>query len=45
MRDGVKVNDTGEELVIPVGLRGPIGNHPQDLDIASIDTVEPRSID
>jgi len=45
MGDGVKVNDTGEEFPLSVGLRGPIGNLSQDLDIASIRTIEARSID
>ena len=45
MRDGMKVNDTGEEMVIPVGLRGPTGNLLQDLGINSIHTVEAGSVD
>ena len=44
MGDGMKVDDTGEELVLLVGCRGPIGNLLQDFDIASFCIIEARSI-
>ena len=45
MGDGMKVNDTGEESLIPVGLRGPTGNLLQDLGINAIHAIEARSVD
>ena len=45
MGDWVEVDDTGEELVLLVGFRGPIGDLFQDLRIASICIIEARSVD
>ena len=45
MGDRVEVDDTGEELVLLVGCRGPIGNLFQELSIASIRIIEAGSVD
>jgi len=45
MGDGVKVYDTREELLLPVGFRGPISDLLQDLGIASPRTIEARGVD
>ena len=45
MGDGVKVDDTREELALLVGFRGPIGNLFQDLGVASLSVVKARSVD
>ena len=45
MGDGVEVDDTREELVPLVGLRGPISDILQDLGIASLRTIEARNVD
>ena len=45
MGDGVEVDDTGEEVVLLVGFRGPIGDLFQDLRIGSIRIIEARSVD
>ena len=44
MSDGVKIDDTGEELPLLVAFRGPIGNLSQDIDIASIRIIESGSV-
>ena len=44
MCDGVEVDDTGEELFIPVGRRSPISDILQDLGIGSIRIIEARSV-
>jgi len=44
MGDGVKVDDTGEELLLPVGCRGPISDLLQYLSIASLRIIEARSV-
>ena len=45
MGDGVEVDDTGEELVLLVGFRGPIGDLFQDFRIGSLRIIEARSVD
>jgi len=45
MGDGVKVYDTGEELLLPAGCRGSISDLFQDLGIASLRIIEARSVD
>ena len=45
MGDGVEVDDTGKELALLIGFRGPIGNLFQDLGIASLRIIEARSVD
>jgi len=44
MGDGVKVDDTGEELALSVGRRGPISDLFQDLRIASLRITEARGV-
>ena len=45
MGDGMEVDDAGEELVLLIGFRGPIGNLFQGLRIASIRIIKARSVD
>ena len=44
MGDGMKVDDTGEELLLLIGRRGPISDLFQDLRIASLRVIEARSV-
>ena len=45
MGDGVKIDDAGEELPLPVGVRGPAGNLSQGFCITSTPIIEARSVD
>jgi len=45
MGDRVKVYDTGEELLLLVGCRGPISDLFQDLGIGPLRIIEARSVD
>jgi len=44
MGDRVKVDDTGEELLLGIGLRRPIGNLFQNLGVASLRIIEAGSV-
>ena len=44
MSDRVEVDDTGKELVLLVGRRGPISDLLQDLRITSLCIIEARSV-
>ena len=45
MGDGMKVDDTGEELVLLVGRRGPISDLLEDLRITSLYVIKAGSVD